>query len=345
MERYFRYEAAGDQYTGRVAAGLSVNSSDFSILPPHFPDPDDPILVGALKMSFPTLHNISHLGGVLRLILASLVYHFDYLTTMLPASHPLLSTPLFVNDSVRVYLQSVLQSGLDSKFLRASGVPPHVEVYKKLDRMDRSILSLPRQIVDKISALLEETGAIGGHITRSFLETVVKNAVQSLTGITTPLTGPSQQNSQTESTNHQFQIYSWGSGIHLLPETFQFPSVDICTAWKLWWRGNPQQGLIPFKQIKTIDLSSRNQRNIYYEWKFTMEILCQYYSSKTGKPLLKNPSELQLVDAFDIVKHAVDHFRDETSKKRKRRDCQLKITTVARLFREHAPQQNQSPQS
>ncbi|CAK4720335.1 hypothetical protein AeMF1_006296 [Aphanomyces euteiches] len=92
--------------------------------------------------------------------------------------------------------------------------------------------------------------------------------------------------------------------------------------------GNPQQGLIPFKQIKTIDLSSRNQRNIYYEWKFTMEILCQYYSSKTGKPLLKNPSELQLVDSFDIVKHAVDHFRDETSKKRKRRDCQLKITTL-----------------
>ncbi|KAH9092902.1 hypothetical protein Ae201684P_008568 [Aphanomyces euteiches] len=134
------YEAAGDQYTGRVAAGLPVNSSDFSIVPPHFPDPDDPILVGALKMSIPTLHNISHLGGVLRLILASLVYHFDYLTTMLPASHPLLSTPLFVNDSVRVYLQSVLKSGLDSKFL-----------------MDRSILSLPRQIVDKISALLEET--------------------------------------------------------------------------------------------------------------------------------------------------------------------------------------------
>ena len=46
MERYFRYENAGDQYVGRVVAGLPINKSDFSILPPHVPTLQDEVLAG-----------------------------------------------------------------------------------------------------------------------------------------------------------------------------------------------------------------------------------------------------------------------------------------------------------
>ncbi|KAG6958584.1 hypothetical protein JG688_00010452, partial [Phytophthora aleatoria] len=38
QDRYFRYESAGDQYLGRVVAGLPLNSSAFATLPPHFAD-------------------------------------------------------------------------------------------------------------------------------------------------------------------------------------------------------------------------------------------------------------------------------------------------------------------
>ncbi|EGZ22322.1 hypothetical protein PHYSODRAFT_491802, partial [Phytophthora sojae] len=41
QDRYFRYEAAGDQFLGRVVAGLPVNDSKFAILPPHFQDGSD----------------------------------------------------------------------------------------------------------------------------------------------------------------------------------------------------------------------------------------------------------------------------------------------------------------
>ncbi|KAG6942611.1 hypothetical protein JG687_00018966 [Phytophthora cactorum] len=41
QDRYFRYEAAGDQYLGRVVAGLPRNSAEFAVLPPHFEDPTD----------------------------------------------------------------------------------------------------------------------------------------------------------------------------------------------------------------------------------------------------------------------------------------------------------------
>ena len=35
-EKYIHYEKAGDQYVGRVATGLNVNSVEFVILPPYF---------------------------------------------------------------------------------------------------------------------------------------------------------------------------------------------------------------------------------------------------------------------------------------------------------------------
>ncbi|OWZ17670.1 hypothetical protein PHMEG_0008349 [Phytophthora megakarya] len=38
QDHYIRYESAGDQYLGRVVAGLPLNRAKFSILPPHFSD-------------------------------------------------------------------------------------------------------------------------------------------------------------------------------------------------------------------------------------------------------------------------------------------------------------------
>ena len=35
-EKYIHYEKAGDQYVGRVVAGLNVNSTDFAVSPPYF---------------------------------------------------------------------------------------------------------------------------------------------------------------------------------------------------------------------------------------------------------------------------------------------------------------------
>ncbi|RHY44435.1 hypothetical protein DYB34_011596, partial [Aphanomyces astaci] len=72
MERYFRYEAVGDQFTGRVVAGLQINSSDFAVLPPHFRDPSATVVLSALQVVFPLLALNMNLRPVLQLVLASL---------------------------------------------------------------------------------------------------------------------------------------------------------------------------------------------------------------------------------------------------------------------------------
>ena len=157
MERYFRYEYAGDHYLGRVVAGLPNNSSDFSILPPHFGNQPDIELSNHVKVMFPTLYEVPHLQGVLKLVLASLVYHYEFITENM-RGHAILSTPLFCNPGMRLYLQSILISGFESAVLRPSGIPPHVELFRKLDKNYKSIISLPQIILQGVGKILEDKG-------------------------------------------------------------------------------------------------------------------------------------------------------------------------------------------
>ncbi|KAG9414613.1 hypothetical protein AC1031_021981 [Aphanomyces cochlioides] len=106
MERYFRYEAAGDQFVGRIVAGLPINSGNFSALPPHFDVASDDDVVNAVKVMFPSLSTVSSMVSILPLLLASLVYHSDFLAATLPLRHPLLSSPMFCDTELACKLRS-----------------------------------------------------------------------------------------------------------------------------------------------------------------------------------------------------------------------------------------------
>ncbi|KAH9117534.1 hypothetical protein LEN26_012614 [Aphanomyces euteiches] len=111
MERYFRYESAGDQFTGRVVAGLPINSGDFTMLPPHFADAEHTTVKNGVRLMFPGLCASPTVCELLKLILASLVHHHKWLLENLPHNHALLSTPLFSNPAMVDELASLLVSG------------------------------------------------------------------------------------------------------------------------------------------------------------------------------------------------------------------------------------------
>lgn len=79
LKRYMHYEKAGDQFLGRVIAGLPLNSSKFACLPPHFDIICPPVVDDCLRLMFPSLVHLPALTSVLKLCLASLVYHSQYL--------------------------------------------------------------------------------------------------------------------------------------------------------------------------------------------------------------------------------------------------------------------------
>ncbi|KAG6943045.1 hypothetical protein JG687_00018694, partial [Phytophthora cactorum] len=104
---------------------------------------------------FPALSECSNLQEILKLCIASLVLHHDYLRDTLPTSHPLLATYLFRQPDVLALLRLQLSTG-GSAWMQTTGIPPHVELYKQLLQVQASIDKLPPVLIQGISNLIEE---------------------------------------------------------------------------------------------------------------------------------------------------------------------------------------------
>jgi hypothetical protein len=123
QDRYFRYEAAGDQFIGRVVAGLHLNSSSFEVLPPHLKDNMNSAVRDGVHNTFSALASDSHLQPTLKLCLASLVFHYNYLLSVLPMTHSLRGTILFrVNNTSKLLEDQLVRS--DSSWMTPTGIPP-----------------------------------------------------------------------------------------------------------------------------------------------------------------------------------------------------------------------------
>ncbi|ETI38355.1 hypothetical protein F443_15859 [Phytophthora nicotianae P1569] len=94
---------AGDMHVGRTVAGLPTESSQFSILAPHFEDHEECVKTG-VKLMFPGIPE--RLEFVAEYCLASFVYHYTYLKATLSREHQLFETPLFQDTDLQHQLLS-----------------------------------------------------------------------------------------------------------------------------------------------------------------------------------------------------------------------------------------------
>lgn len=89
LDVYWKYAEAGDQYLGRVLAGFQPNHSTFDTLPPHFTIGfENQTIKSAMCICFPIIlqkidgnstQQSCHIRGLLQRLLASFVYHSDFL--------------------------------------------------------------------------------------------------------------------------------------------------------------------------------------------------------------------------------------------------------------------------
>ncbi|OWY97643.1 LOW QUALITY PROTEIN: hypothetical protein PHMEG_00031781, partial [Phytophthora megakarya] len=248
-----------NQYLGRVVAGLPVNKSVFAVLPPHFGDQLDPTVLERMEQMFPSLMSESNLSEILKLCMASLVYHADHIRSRLPTTHSLF------------------------------GIPPHIELYKQQEDTNKAVNDLPAILFDGFSKLLEEKGVAAGHITKSVLENTIRQLLAK-----TVLRGHGNLPCEDEATNSpQQSLYFWNNKFLYLPENFEFPSIYPLTAWKLWWFGNASLHYPPLRNISTIDLSTKRKASTFSEWSIFMKYLTQAIEEETGLPIPKQMSETQ----------------------------------------------------
>lgn len=92
QDTYIRFEAAGDMMVGRCVSGLPFDDVEFATLPPFF-ERRHSVVKNAMDACFPTAPE--GMWTICEFLLASLVFHYDYLQTNLCQQHPLFATVLF----------------------------------------------------------------------------------------------------------------------------------------------------------------------------------------------------------------------------------------------------------
>ncbi|OQR83982.1 hypothetical protein ACHHYP_14055 [Achlya hypogyna] len=100
--------------------------------------------------------------GLAHLLLASLVYHYDYLVSTLPPTHALLSSILFTDPTIRSSLAPLLAPLNDATML-VTGVPPYVEIYRNLRKLYDAVTSTPAQILSGVRSIIEDNAMGTGY--------------------------------------------------------------------------------------------------------------------------------------------------------------------------------------
>ena len=146
LDTYLRYEAAGDQFVGRTVTGLPCDRAEFALLPPFFDifeSPADHAAVDeAIHACFPII-SVS-MQRVIRLVMASVVYHREFLRSVLPPSHPLLRTAIFRNPDMMSRLARLVVCRLPKPddFMKVTGIPAHVSILRDMRQLGSAVESI-----------------------------------------------------------------------------------------------------------------------------------------------------------------------------------------------------------
>jgi hypothetical protein len=180
---YFNYHSTGDHYCGRLLAGLDVNSTSFKIMPPHFTvGYEHPDVKEGIELCFDVMRkchpNLDHLTGVLLLLLASIVYHSDFLRSFHESDqqHGFGNIKILDDNKLLVKLKALLSVRPTDNMPIATGIPTHVEVLIQLEDLrkesiatQKMIFTQKEELKDVVVQAIKDNDLVNGNtITMSF---------------------------------------------------------------------------------------------------------------------------------------------------------------------------------
>jgi hypothetical protein len=366
MERYLRYEGAGDQFVGRVVSGHPLHSPLFAALPPHFAEVDADLLA-AMRRMFPIITCTEGMQLVLLHCMASLVHHYDWLRSNLHQDHAFFQCVLVRDSLLLRWLQGrlVREDRGDRPAIRPTGVPPHVAIMRQVAdqhqaarlataQLEAAVRAIPVKISDlrvdlvsDIECLLDRKHLEAGMVTpanvnmaiQGTLEGFLGNLRAEFSGLRNTETSASDpacsgavvDDGENDEDSDVFPelFYEWEGEKRSLPDGFTFPRVHLYTGWELWWRGNKGQGIPPYRALSTRDCSALNTRKRLSDWR-AVYCLLETLLPEEDLPQTALP-ESRLLPLFQ---KATEHLPRDHVNKYKRRWSAVTVLTLCRLLRQ-----------
>jgi hypothetical protein len=324
-ERYLQEEPGGDQYCGRVVAGLDLNSPKFAVLPPHFAP--NAIEQQDLQKIFPAFGGHAGFLGVLSLALASMVYHDKFLRESFPRGHQFFSSTLHSDPNLLPDLSALVHHGLSSPHMKPTGVPPHVTILLMLEGIDVSLSDLPPKLTQQIEEVLQRNGAAAANITPAGLARSLEDILTRI--LPHHLIDPGNAPPNPAPPVASYQLYTWGGSFHRLPEGYKFPGASLAGAFRLWFNGATEGNIPPFKSLEPTDFSDKNQRKRLSDWRYLMGALVE---ALDGDYIIDNHNQHQVDTLNSQFKLAMERV-PMNPRKRKTRPEEWTVVTAVREIR------------
>ena len=293
-------------------------------------------------------------------LIASVVYHSEYLMKRLPPHHPLFLSPLWLTGRVhqlRPYAYSCINYDPRTK-LHASGVPFATTMLIEMRSMGQTFTrgvaeikerfsDLPKVIVEKIMENLEINGAIpvNVHTMNEQFAQFKDQIFEKLTELSRGGAAASSSSAtQAQGVLTEFRTWTWADGTeHWLPEDFVFPLASIYDIWNIWLHGCRTTGIRPFKDIKSKDFykTTKNKRHYYGAKRVVTFLLdeCKKLNLGVGDLVL---SRVAFETVYpELLKIA---YKGEATNREKYRFDQLKFNTLYNRLRQNTSGAAASPE-
>ena len=336
---YIHPTDGADGHCGRTVALLPLLENNFAILPPHF----DKTTSASLTCAFwnavvPGYERLPQsFKSCLPFLLATLMYHEDYLRENLHSSHPLWMSRVFTHNPILSDLKSkVVTSILRDGDIVASGVPPHILHNIRFDVLEQEFKRLKEKFGDELGKIRQELSVLPNVIADVVVKEMRKNFT--INGVT-PLTlrdldefklnlmtemrqmflepGRTNQENQTENdgtidngiitggVQTWWKTFNWNDGNpwRLVPYNYRFPrKIAMKVLWDLWWLGDQSTGIRPIRLLDGLkSLPYKGDKKLYCQAKNVCIYLEKIILNKQG--LL--PEGVRSVRLLSIDQHDI----------------------------------------
>lgn len=271
QDAYGHQLEGGDAYVGRLLSGLRLDSYKFATLPPEIIDQDVQLLNTVIEQ-FPSFSQISLSASLF--LFKALVYNSQWIIDNMHSTHPIFTTPLFMNQNLLSTLRHHCTVSLfKSTNLHATGIPEAakalMELYKLSDRMKNSqdmIQEVPFKTLNLMKEFIQSEGLASNQVTHTGLESMMDKYMEKVETMIS-----NNGNSTTNDMNDQEEIHDsdideelpfswhfWGGKYKMLPHEYSIPSMTVGPVLYLFHNGCRRTGIPPLKRTSTRDFSNPN---------------------------------------------------------------------------------------
>ena len=361
---YVLHEKAGDQYCGRILAGLPVNKAEFAVSYPDFTPVQENMTEAQLQdaqtgvdrqvnaaldelfgqhliENFPTLRKFLRVG------LASHLLHSEELNGVFPGDSIVRSTPLYTSNAI-LQLKQYVKITLpweDGGLAYASGIPPHTAILSN----QQELKGLIENIAPAIERMMDDRN-MSGNLSETRMRNIVGRNQESMLakieelhalirgiknggGVQRPVRGVPHQIAPGVFEDGPNRLWLIKGMLRRVPPDWEFPKGAVLTIYRYWHHGDEPRRISPMKNFARKDVSwkvgSRWMKNLS-----DCRTVCRKIDNEAkAKGLFTNrpagPSRVEVTRAYYAVTYVLGLSR-KTPTGRKRNFAKLTMGTIVR---------------